>query len=522
MHDYSREKHTPFLRSSLLRRLFPRHARAYLWITFLVLVFGGMILTDNGISLYDLLCAPWLDDSYTTRVNATQAPYRVEEPGVASSKEQLYTAPPKAPQASQAPQAVQGNQQRPMQDAKPVFGSDANAFSPDDVVILFKTGATSLWRRVPIHLSTSLANSSLTPNIAFYSDNADRIASHPIIDVLANVSSTLKSSPDFTLYTATKEALASNLYLEAAAMDGDHYLPGGWRLDKYKFLPLAQHAAANYPDKKWYVYMEDDNYFFWHSLYAWLATFDPSKPHFLGSPAARLGEDFAHGGSGFALSGAAMRQTFGAHPDLADRFEGYAQERCCGDQVLSHALAEHGVARDRRYDHTEWAGLQALPTWRMGFGAWNWCSPLFNVHKTHQADVSRLWNFERARAARHGERAVLRYRDVFAELVRPALTHERAEWDNEAAEKWFASGEADRALAPAERERKPWFSKKSCAAACDEWAECLSWKYADDQCALSSTAAQGRRIEAGIRMDSGWMLSRIDGLQKKECPSLGY
>ncbi|KAI4151713.1 MAG: hypothetical protein LQ340_003338 [Diploschistes diacapsis] len=508
-----------------LRRLLPRHAKGYLWICFLVLVFGSMILSDNGFSPYSILTAPFAEGFYDT---FDHGPVEANVHSVASDPVPPVGRPP-LPSTGIPRPAEEVRKGVPVegQGKALVFGSGATTFTPDDIVILFKTGATALWRRVPIHLSTSFANSSLVPNVIFYSDNSDHIAGRPIVDVLANVSSTLKAHPDFELYHKVQEAHQSNLYLEAAAIDGDFYLPGGWRLDKYKFLPLVQHAAANYPGKKWYVYMEDDNYLFWHSLFAWLGTFDPSTPLFLGSPAARLGEDFAGGGSGFVISGAALEATFGGHPDLADKWESYAQERCCGDQVLSHVMAEMGVPRDRRYDNTGWAGLQALPTWKMGFGEWNWCSPLFNVHKTHQADVSELFVFERRFQQMHGERAVLRYSDLFVEMVLPYLVAERVEWDNEASQKWFASGSEDAEalgkLSKAEREKKAWFSAKSCKLACKEWEECLTWKYADDNCGLASTVSRGRKVDAGILMRSGWMMGRIERLAEgKDCKGLGY
>ena len=499
-----------------MRRLMPRHVKGYLWIFFLVFVFGTMLLSDNGLSPSSLFYAPLASDFYE---EYDPTPVDVKVHVAVSDKADLTELSPYLPITSEPRVPSSGDL---------VFGSGPTSFTPEDVVILFKTGATSLWRRVPIHLATSFSDSTLTPNVVFYSDNTDHIAGRPIIDALANVSSTLKAHPDFALYHKAQEARSSNLYLEAAAIDGDTYLPGGWRLDKYKFLPLVSHAAATYPNAKWYVYSEDDNYLFWSSLYRWLGTFDPSTPLFLGSPAARLGEDFAGGGSGFAISGAAMASTFGSHPNLAAEWQSYATERCCGDQVLSHVMASLGVPRDRRYDHTEWAGLQALPTWQIGFGEWNWCSPLLNIHKAHQADVSDLHVFQQRFHAENGERAVVRYRDVFQGLVLPHLGQNRTEWDNQASEKWFSSGSDSEgqagleALSAGQRARKPWFSAAACRNACEEWDGCLSWKYADDNCALASTAARGRRVDEGIMMTSGWMVERIERMGGKECKDLGY
>ena len=319
-------------------------------------------------------------------------------------------------------------------------------------------------------------------------------------------------------------------------MEGDFYLPGGWRLDKYKFLPLVQHAANEWKGKgiKWYIYMEDDNYYFWPQLYAWLATFDATKPYFLGSPAFRLGEDFAHGGSGFAISQAAMAMSFGQDEYLAEMYEPYAAERCCGDQVLSHVLLEHGVERYAELDGTGWAGLQSLPFWRIGFGGWNWCSPILNMHKVHQEDVSKLWRFERwfaeKRKDKQGADGVMRYRDVFEYFLLPSITREaeRVEWDNFASAREHSSSkdQADgvvfKGMRGEEKAKRPWYSREACKKACEEWEECLSWKYADDNCGLGNTINLGHRIDEGIRMDSGWKVERLERLRGKVCEGRGF
>lgn len=273
------------------------------------------------------------------------------------------------------------------------------ALDPADVLIMVKTGATKLWQRLPIHLSTTLSNETLTPNIAFYSDFPTTIATHPIIDSLANASSTLKSSPDFHTWHGIRAAVHSNRYLDQQG-DESLYVDGAWRLDKYKFVPMVAHAARNYPGKQWYVFMEDDTFYFWESLYAWLATFDADEAVFVGGPAARLGEDFAHGGSGFALSRGAVERVFGAGGAAADaraleKWDEYSLDQCCGDQILAHVLASKGVKRRKDFEGTGLMPLQGLPLWQMGFGSWNWCSPLFTVHKVHAEDVSTLWAWER-------------------------------------------------------------------------------------------------------------------------------
>ena len=361
----------------------PRHSKSYLWIAFLVAVFMVMALSENGIFQSN----PTIPNSNPLSAQPPNpASYQASDDSTAStSNHQEFLAT--------------GNSSQPAGKHEENYASSMG-LDPKDVVILVKTGATAIWRRMPAHMSTTLGNPHLTPNVIYYSDSPDNINGNPVVDVLANVSASLKSSPDFTLYHKAKEVADNNLYLESGSMEGDHYLPGGWRLDKYKFLPMFQHAANHMPGKKWYVYMEDDNYFFWETLYAWLGTLNHTSPIMVGSPAFRLGEDFAHGGSGFAISGAALAATFGADKRLADRWEDYAKERCCGDQVLSHVMHDMGVERYKGLDGGSWAALQALPTWRIGFGRWNWCSPIMNIHKVHQSDISKLYVFEKEFKAR--------------------------------------------------------------------------------------------------------------------------
>ncbi|KAF8856568.1 hypothetical protein BDZ45DRAFT_675425 [Acephala macrosclerotiorum] len=515
-----------------VRDVLPRHTRGYLWIAFLVGIFMLMALSENGVFSRDSI----LPNPGSALARAHQKPIETEsrynDVNVSMGyKEQAASTAPflehtTVPETSKnSPNSASEELKSGSKPSQKTF----NALDPKDVVILVKTGATSIWRRMPAHMSTTLGNPSLTPNVVYYSDSPDNINGNPVIDVLANVSSTLKSTPDFELYTKSKEVASNNLYLESGSMEGDFYLPGGWRLDKYKFVPMFQHVSEYMPGKKWYVYMEDDNYFFWEMLYSWLGTLDHTKPLLVGSPAFRLGEDFAHGGSGFAISGKAIEISFGAEKGLAGRFEDYAREQCCGDQVLSHVLHEKGVERFKELDGGGWVALQSLPYWRIGFGTWNWCSPIMNIHKVHQSDISRLHVFEKDFKSREGSSARLRYKDIFLSLAKPNINAaEKSEWDNYATAETFASSYdpdtsgGTKELSGEEMKKKPWYSKEACKKACVEWELCLSWKYADDNCALDHTAAMGQRIDAGIRMVSGWMLERIEKLEKGGCVPLDF
>jgi hypothetical protein len=120
----------------------------------------------------------------------------------------------------------------------------------------------------------------------------------------------------------------------------------------------------------------------------------------------------------------------------------------------------------------------------------------------------------------------VRYSDVFEYFVTPHLNvAERAEWDNFAAVKTYSSSQelpAGEHFVPGDLSTKPWFSKEACQDACREWDQCLSWRYVDDACSLSHSASAGRRADSAMRMDSGWMIDRIQRLQSIKCENMEF
>ena len=125
----------------------------------------------------------------------------------------------------------------------------------------------------------------------------------------------------------------------------------------------------------------------------------------------------------------------------------------------------------------------------------------------------------------------MRYKDIFTGLAKPNMNvAQRSEWDNYASAKSFSSstdadvngGAESKNLMTSQLAAKPWYSKDACQKSCEEWDQCLTWRYADDSCSLDHTAAMGQRIDAGIRMESGWMLDRIAKLEDIKCDALNF
>lgn len=270
--------------------------------------------------------------------------------------------------------------------------------SAEDVLLIVKTGSTSMWKRLLIHFTTTLSPDRIPlANTVIYSDSPGSIANFHIVDALANITEATKASPDFDVYRQQPEYATHNVYVEASGVDGDNYGPaGGWIVDKYKFVPLIQHAGKHYPKAKWYIYQEDDAYLFLPSVLDYLATFNWRKPHYLGSYAAKSDTAFAHGGAGFALSRAAWEKTFGRNPTMSEDYEEYTAGHCCGDQVLGHALNKYGVRFGENGGDEKFTwGFNPIVHWRFGFSRWNWCSRLMSWHKVHSRDVADYFAFER-------------------------------------------------------------------------------------------------------------------------------
>lgn len=275
----------------------------------------------------------------------------------------------------------------------------SDGLQEDDILLIMKTGGTSMWKRLLVHLTTTLSSKRISPSsIVIYSDNAETIGPFTVIDALANMTDEAKQSPDFDVYRQQPEYVAYNYYSEAAGVDGDEWGPvGGWIVDKYKFIPLMQHAGQNWPRAKWYVYMEDDAYLFLPNIRKFLTGFDWREKHYLGSYAAKSDAVFAHGGAGFVLSRGAWEESFGTNPSMVEDYHQYVAEHCCGDQVLGLALKDYGIhfGENGGDEKFTW-GFNPLVHWTFAFSRSNWCHPLLSWHKVHSRDVARYYELEKS------------------------------------------------------------------------------------------------------------------------------
>ena len=218
----------------------------------------------------------------------------------------------------------------------------------DDVFVVMRTGASEIARALPVQLNTTL---SQVPDFAIFSDMEQEFHGQHVIDVLADVSDEVKrSNKDFDYYMKLKEhGLGSFTEAEMAKWPGQeggrkgNKANPGWKLDKWKFLPMAAKAFEMRPKARWFVFIEADTYVLWPNLARWLATFDASRRHYIGRKLS-LGETkFAYGGNGIAISAPAMREITELRARNLEEYDNLTAKKWAGDAILGTLMQDAGI-----------------------------------------------------------------------------------------------------------------------------------------------------------------------------------
>ncbi|KAF4122288.1 glycosyltransferase family 31 [Geosmithia morbida] len=476
-------------------------------------------LIDPSVEDLGKSVAPKATDSH----KAQTAYYYDQEEIQDESTAEDYASRQKQQEEQQREQEQKLKQQQEEDDSSVNQTSSSDMLpDDDDILLIVKTGGTTMWKRLLVHLATTLSAERISPSsIAIYSDNAETIGSFTVIDSLANMSAAVHNSSDFDVYRQQPEYAANNYYVETAGMDGDEWGPvGGWIIDKYKFLPLMQHAGRNWPRAKWYVYMEDDTYLFLPAVRSYLAGFDWRERHYLGSYAAKSDAVFAHGGAGFALSRGAWEASFGKNPRMAEDYHQYVVDHCCGDQVLGLALRDHGVRFGENGGDGKFTwGFNPLVHWTFVFSRSNWCHHLKSFHKVHSRDVARYYEFEKS----WDFSKPLLYRDFFNHMILPSIQSDAEWWDNTASQYEVASSTKELSPAPEDGTKydadlwaDAWQSVEACKAACDGWEDCMMWSFVEDLCKMDNRMIMGQGFASSMSQrktslmhTSGWMPERL-------------
>lgn len=300
---------------------------------------------------------------------------------------------------------------------KPVEASDARAASVaelcnsfpthllKDIQPVLKTGHAVVQDRLPAQLQSV---SACLDSLLIFSDLDEKFQGHEIIDTIADLPS------DKEQRERAQEQLSSYFTLQEFAANNS--LSGlnmtdlkGWKTDKFKFLPAISRAWKMRPERRWYVFYEDDTYVFWDNMFRLLEHFDADVPLYFGSPSPGCypePEDhpeiqvwFGNGGPGFVLSREAMRRLVKHDWDprtgeyLGARLQELHWEKtlkdCCGDSLLGCVLWMNDVTLSGL-----WPMFNVHPPRSMPFSKNIWCQPALTMHKPTAEDLTTMWRWE--------------------------------------------------------------------------------------------------------------------------------
>jgi hypothetical protein len=263
----------------------------------------------------------------------------------------------------------------------------------ENVQVVLKTGVGEHSR-----LDSQLATvSSCITNLLVFSDYQEKRGEYELIDILADLPESYRLNNEaFGAYAAQRQALERG---EEVHKSGE-----GWKLDKFKFLPMVEKAYQRRPNAQWYVFIETDTYLFWDNLFRLLSQYDPVQPHYIGAPVVVANHHFfGYGGAGIVLSQGLLQKLLARktsregdyiEPTLSERYEEWVRRDCCGDNILSHVIEDKTGVKIKRL----WPMFNGEELIKVGVDAWSWCVPLIAMHRLSPEQMNDVWRWERTRS----------------------------------------------------------------------------------------------------------------------------
>jgi len=154
----------------------------------------------------------------------------------------------------------------------------------DDIAVVIKTGYGTQ-HRVPAQLEAFAGDWQSILLVADFGANythGDKeLEIHDAVAVSAEHGSLhgLPNTDSMRKYRSLTAAIQAGRADEAKELGS----AAGWQLDALKFLPALQLAYGRYPNKKWYLILDDDTYIIRPSLRLLLGHLNPSKPLYIGN-----------------------------------------------------------------------------------------------------------------------------------------------------------------------------------------------------------------------------------------------
>ncbi|KAI4762618.1 hypothetical protein E4T52_10743 [Aureobasidium sp. EXF-3400] len=361
----------------------------------------------------------------------------------------------------------------------------------NDTLVVMRTGSTELQDKLPIHLATTLLR---YPDSIIFSDYEEDFENRHVIDALESVDSHLKEkSPDFELWRRLKqdgrsvlqqdELSGQSIWLDLGT--GKAKNPG-WKLDKFKFLPMVNRTFYEFPDKKWYIFVEPDTFIFWQTLLVYLSHLDSTKPYYIGGQILIGDVEFGQGGNGYIISRPALEKVVSHYQAHQREYEDFTEDHWAGDCVLGKALKDSGTSLTRA-----WPIFQGDDVGNMNYNhQTQWCQPTVSYHHVSASMIQDLYDFEKAWMSDTNNTSFLRHRDVYRLYALPRMTSPRTDWDNHSKD-----------------DRGPAESLEGCRVICEADKSCLQYQVnAESRCLTTSRPNVG---QSATNITSDWILERV-------------
>lgn len=339
-----------------------------------------------------------------------------------------------------------------------------------------------------------------------------------ILDALESVNPLVKAEhPDFSLWRRLQEN-GGRSALQRSELSGPISKPEGgggksenpgWKLDKWKFLPMMNRTLYEYPDKKWFVFVETDTYVIWQILLQYLSNLDWTKQYYLSGQISIGDIEFAQGGNGFAASRPAMENLSQMFASNQDYWEDFVDNHWAGDCVLGKAFKDSGTPLLHA-----WPIFQGDPIGDMNYDKEDsdhrlWCGSTVSYHHIPPSVIKDMWHFEQKWIAEtqkvreststqcswliksfQDASKFVRHLDMYAEYVLPRTTEPRRDWDNHS-----------------KTDQGPVDSLAACHEICLGIRSCLQYSLSYDMRCLTTERPNVGEPSRGI--ESGWIHDRM-------------
>ncbi|UKZ77311.1 hypothetical protein TrVFT333_005031 [Trichoderma virens FT-333] len=343
------------------------------------------------------------------------------------------------------------------------------------------------------------------------------IAGYKIHDSLDKVLDSAKmGNADFSIYYRQRQCAVDqdncNKHVDIAQE--------GWDLDKYKNIHIAEKAFRMRPSYDWYLFVDADTYVVWPTMVHWLNKLDHTEEMYFGSLAMLADFPFAHGGSGYVVSSAAMHGFFEGKDNVANLWDEATIGECCGDVMFAKALKEAtGI------EVNDTPTINGEKHFTIPYSEEEWCQPITTMHHVGSEELSDLYAFERERNFAFP----MRIRDLYHQFVAPQLEPLRPDWDNTSSDVLYLNTSSaiydDEQLSKAKTqhlshlEEMAHDSFESCRAACQADKDCLQYRFHQGICGFGMRITHGhpkpREDDALNRWMSGWDIDKIQAWVQK-------